>query len=452
MAAMDIKTLQRYDAPVPRYTSYPTAPHFHPGVGAATYRAWLGQIGGEETVSLYLHVPYCDKLCWYCGCHTKVVRQYAPIADYAALVRREAALVAEAIPSRPRVTHVHWGGGTPTMLSAEDFARLMAALRAGFRFDPEAEVAVEIDPRVLTEAKVAALADSGVTRASLGVQDLNPEVQEAVNRVQPYELVARAVDWLRKAGIRGINFDLMYGLPQQTVERVLDSVDQALALGPDRVALFGYAHVPWMKTHQRLIDEQALPDGEARWRQAEAAAARLVEAGYRRIGLDHFARREDPMTRALDEGRLRRNFQGYTDDPADVLLGFGASSIGALPQGYVQNAVPFKAYGDAIRDGELAVTRGLQLDNDDRLRRAVIERLMCDLEVDLDEVAVGFGAAGADFAAELQALAAMERDGLVEVTGGTLRIPEPARTLMRTVCAVFDRYLASGAARHSRAV
>jgi oxygen-independent coproporphyrinogen-3 oxidase len=449
---MDIKTLQRYDAPVPRYTSYPTAPHFHPGVSAATYRTWLGQIGDGETVSLYLHVPYCDKLCWYCGCHTKVVRQYAPIADYAALVRREAGLVAQAIPSRPRVTHVHWGGGTPTMLSAEDFARLMAALLADFRFDPKAEVAVEIDPRVLTEEKAAALADSGVTRASLGVQDLNPEVQEAVNRVQPYELVARAVDWLRKAGIRGINFDLMYGLPQQTVERVLSSVDQALTLRPDRVALFGYAHVPWMKTHQRLIDEEALPDSEERWRQAEEAAARLVEGGYRRIGLDHFARPEDPMTRALDEGRLRRNFQGYTDDPAGVLLGFGASSIGALPQGYVQNAVPFKAYGAAIRDGELAVTRGLQLDDDDRLRRAVIEHLMCDLEVDLDEIAVGFGAAAADFAAELEALAAMERDGLVEVTGGTLRIPEPARPLMRTVCAVFDRYLASGAARHSRAV
>ena len=348
-----------YDARVPRYTSYPTAPHFHDGVGVPEYREWLARLDAESAISLYFHVPFCTRMCWYCGCHTRVVERYEPITEYVEVLAREIELVAEAIADRPLVSHVHWGGGTPTMLSSAHFGALMSDLARRFRFSGDAEIAVEIDPRTLDDDRVAALADCGVTRASLGIQDLTPAVQRAVNRVQPFEMVADAVTALRQAGITQINFDLMYGLPTQTVDDVIDTVDRVVELTPDRLAVFGYAHVPWMKTHQRMINEVDLPDGPARWAQSEAAAERLVGHGYRRIGLDHFAAPGDAMTVAVDNGELRRNFQGYTTDGAEALIGFGASAIGALADGYVQNAVPFGQYADDIGDGRLAVRRGI---------------------------------------------------------------------------------------------
>jgi oxygen-independent coproporphyrinogen-3 oxidase len=441
--------LSRLDRPVPRYTSYPTAPHFHPGIAAATYAEWLGAIE-DGSLSLYLHVPFCQRLCWYCGCHTKPARLYEPVADYVRLLEAEIGLVAAALACRLPVRQVHWGGGTPTVLTTTDFARLTDALHR--RLGAEgAEVAVEVDPRTLTQAMAATLARCGVVRASLGVQDFSPRVQQAINRLQSFEVTAQAVDRLRQAGIAGINLDLMYGLPQQGVADVVTTVDLAVRLAPDRLALFGYAHVPWMKKHQRLIEEAALPDGAARFAQAEAAAARLAQHGYRRIGLDHFARPEDDMARALAAGRLRRNFQGYTVDQGEVLLGFGASAIGTLPQGYVQNAVPVNRYGEAIAAGRLAAVRGIALTPEDRLRRAVIERLMCDLAVDLDQVA-GTPGGAERFAAELAALQDLAAEGLIEIAGPRLTVTEAGRPLLRTVCAAFDAYLGRGTGRHSRAV
>ena len=445
------KSPQSYDVAVPRYTSYPTAPHFHPEVTTGNYRDWLARIGGDAALSLYFHVPFCKAMCWYCGCHTRVVRRYGPVADYAALLAEEMALVAGALHAKPWIAHVHWGGGTPTMLEPADFTALMAAARRHFRFAGDAEMAVEIDPRTLTQTMTEAMAAAGVTRASLGVQDFNIHVQQAINRVQPFAVTAGAVRRLRDCGIAALNFDLMYGLPGQTVADVVRTVDRAVTLAPDRLALFGYAHVPWMKTHQRMIDEAALPGGPERLAQAEAAAARLVEHGYRRIGLDHFARPGDALAKAVDDGKLRRNFQGYTTDRAEYLLGFGASAIGSLPQGYVQNEVPFAAYGRAIKAGRLATVRGLELSADDRLRRDVIERLMCGLEVDLEATAAAHGTVE-PFAAELARLAAMAANGVVELTGPRVRISEVGRPWMRTVAAVFDRYLEAGKARHSLAV
>jgi oxygen-independent coproporphyrinogen-3 oxidase len=442
--------LARFDRPVPRYTSYPTAPHFHPGIDGAAYRGWLEALGGDSSLSLYLHVPFCQQLCWYCGCHTKLARRYEPVADYVALLEAEIGLVAEALPAGLPVRQVHWGGGTPTVLTAADFARLSEALRRRLGAG-SAEVAVEVDPRTLTRAMATTLGRCGVVRASLGVQDFSPRVQQAINRVQSFADTAQAVDRLRQAGIASINLDLMYGLPHQSIADVVETVDLAVRLAPDRLALFGYAHVPWMKKHMRLIDEAALPDGAARFAQAEAAAARLAEHGYRRIGLDHFARPEDDMARALAAGALRRNFQGYTVDEGDVLIGLGASAIGSLPQGYVQNAVPLNLYGEAIAAGRLATARGIALAPEDRLRRAVIERLMCDLAVDLDAVA-GTPGAAARFAAELEALRGMAAEGLVEIAGPRVTVTEAGRPLVRTVCAAFDAYLGRGAARHSRAV
>jgi len=449
---MDPELLRRYGGPVPRYTSYPTAPHFHPGVTAETYLDWLGDLSPEARLSLYLHVPFCAQMCWYCGCHTKVVRRYEPVADYAESLLQEAELVAAALPPGPRAVQLHWGGGTPTMLSGDDFRRLTDGLRAAFRFDAAIEIAVEIDPRTLDAEKARALAEAGVTRASLGVQDFTAAVQRAINRIQPYEVVALAVENLRDAGIGSINFDLMYGLPRQWVADLLRSIDLAAELAPDRISLFGYAHVPWMKSHQRLITESELPKETARWAQAEAAAARLEALGYLRVGLDHFARPEDPLARAVSEDRLRRNFQGYTDDPAEALIGLGASAIGSLPQGYVQNAVPIKDYRAAVSAGRLAIQRGCRLSDDDRLRRTVIENLMCRLKVDLSGLCAGHDAEPADFAEEIAALDDMAADGLVEIDGNEIRVTEAGRPLVRSAAAVFDRYLKAGTARHSRAV
>ncbi len=447
------KTLAKYrDARLPRYTSYPTAPHFTPDVTTRDYAAWLSAIDTEDRLSLYLHIPFCSQMCWYCGCHTKVVNGYAPVANYVALLRQEIELVAKTLRGRRKVSHIHWGGGTPNLLSNEDFANLMALLTERFELTPDAEVAVEVDPRRLDRGQAEALAAAGVNRASLGVQDFNPEVQQAINRIQPFEMVERCVADLRAAGITSINFDLLYGLPEQDITKLERNLRLTAALRPDRIALFGYAHVPWMKKHQQLIDESTLPDGPARVKQAGFAAKMLTWLGYRPIGLDHFALPEDPMAQALDSGGLYRNFQGYTLDGADVLIGFGASAIGSLPRGYIQNSPDFITYAKAIREGRFAVARGRELTSDDRLRRKAIEELMCQGSLDLIALCEAGGVSADSFDPELAKLKPMITDGLIEVTGHQIRVTERGRPLVRAVCAVFDRYLDQSEKRHSRAI
>ncbi len=398
------------DQRIPRYTSYPTAPHFHAGVTAADYGAWLRAIPDAKPISLYLHIPYCHEMCWYCGCHTKVTRRYAPVRDYLATLREEIAHVAAA---------------TPTIVTPDDFAAVMHHLRDNFAVADTAEVAVEIDPRTLSPEMVDAMAAAGVTRASLGVQDVNAHVQHAINRVQPFDRVADTVTALRGAGIAAINFDLMYGLPHQTVADVERTVDQGLTLEPDRVAAFGYAHVPWMKPHQKLIDETALPDAEARVRQADAIATRLAAGGYRPIGLDHFARPDDPLAVALAEGTLRRNFQGYTTDSAATVLGFGASAISTLRGGYTQNHPDLRAYARAVETDGLATTRGVAVTDDDRRRRAIIERLMCALTVDLADFAPP-DLAPTGFATELDTLRHRFTANLVAIDGTRVTVTSRA--------------------------
>ncbi len=444
--------LETYGGPVPRYTSYPTAPHFRDSIGPADYAGGLaGLTPADGPVSIYLHIPYCRELCTYCGCTTKITRRYAPIAAYVDDLRAEIDLVAAALGNPPAVSHVHFGGGTPNILGAGDFRAVMEHLHAAFHFGPQTETAVEIDPRVLSHDMAEAMAAAGVTRVSIGVQDLNERVQRAINREQPFTVVRRAVDLLRAVGIDRINLDLMYGLPLQTVDHVLRTVDRTAELEAQRIALFGYAHVPWMKSHQRLLDGLPRADAQGRFDQAAAAALRLVRNGYRRVGLDHFALPDDSLCQALDTGRLRRNFQGYTTDTANVLLGLGASAIGELPGGYFQNAPDTGTYRRRIAAGQLATVKGIPIDADDHRRRAVIERLMCDMTVDLDR----FGGT-ASFTAELACLHDMAADGLVRVDGAVVTVPEDARPLMRAVAAVFDAYLpASGTApqaRHSQAV
>ena len=444
--------LARYARPVPRYTSYPTAPHFAPLADDALYREWLKALPAKSELSIYLHVPFCRALCLFCGCHTTVVNKPEPIAAYARTLRAEIALLAQSLEEPFPVRHLHWGGGSPSVLDPEDFALTMRALSRRFVFRDDAEIAVEIDPRTLSDKMIEALAANGVTRASLGVQDFDPEVLAAVHRVQPFDLVALGVESLRKAGVTQINFDLMYGLPYQTEESVAASAERAVALKPDRVAIFGYAHVPWVMRHQRLLPQAALPDLCARYRQQQAAAGVLTAAGYVPIGLDHFARAPDALAKAAVAGRLRRNFQGYTSDEAPVLIGFGASAIGALPQAYVQNAALVPAWSAAVNAGRLPVSRGFALSVEDAMRREVIESIMCRLEVDL-----GFLAAKHGIPVETllsPRLDAFAEDGLIIREGFFLRVAEGARPFLRAIAAAFDAYYRpeSGGPRYSQGI
>ncbi|HXP97284.1 MAG TPA: oxygen-independent coproporphyrinogen III oxidase [Telmatospirillum sp.] len=442
----------KYDLRVPRYTSYPTAPHFSPAIGSDSYARWLSELPPDAPLSLYVHVAYCAEMCWFCGCHTKITRKYAPIADYMDCVWREIDGVASHLPQRMTAKHLHFGGGSPTILSPKDFSATVERLRGKFLFAKDAEIAVELDPRTADETYVKAMAASGVTRASIGVQDFNPKVQQAINRIQPYDVTAQVISWLRQYGVSEINMDLIYGLPHQTVDSLTETIDLAIGFQPSRIALFGYAHVPWMKKHQRLIPEDSLPDMTERWRQYDSATTQLARHGYVQVGLDHFAKSDDAMAIALRERRLHRNFQGYTTDESPTLIGFGASGIGSLPQGYVANEGDIRAYKAMIRADDLATVRGIGVSPEDLLRRALIERLMCDLALDVDAVCTRFGADPAQFDSDLDTLAGLQSDGLLIRQGRKITITDEGRPLVRAACAAFDRYLKVGEVRHSKAV
>lgn len=455
-AMTDTDLITRYDGRVPRYTSYPTAPHFHGGIGAADYAGWLAALPPEAGISLYLHVPFCDRLCLYCGCHTTVAHHERPKRLYAQALAREIGLLANTLGRRARVTQIHWGGGTPTALPGDCLEGLMDLIRARFLVAPEAEIAIEIDPAALPVEKLGALAGMGLTRASLGVQDFDETVQKTIGRMQSFEETLDAAFVLRKLGVRSINLDLIYGLPHQTEESVARTARQALELAPDRAAVFGYAHVPWMKKHQALMPEAALPVGLARLRQEAAIRTVLArEGGMVPVGLDHYARPEDEMAKAARAGGLQRGFQGYTTDAAPVLIGLGASAIGALPQGYVQNQPGIPAYEASVAQGYFPVTRGVELHDEDRLRRAVIERIMCDLAVDLPAMARTFGAGPDALLADAAPLSGFAADGLVEWNGAQVRVTERGRPFVRNVAALFDAYLRQGdnaKPRHASAV
>ena len=432
-------------ANIPRYTSYPTAPHFGP-LEPAAYRTWLGQVPARTPLSLYLHVPFCKSLCWYCGCHTAVTRSSARIEAYAAALEAEARMLAGALHGHGGIAHLHLGGGTPTARGASALASVLHVIREEYGFRPGAELAAELDPRSLDDATVAALAEAGLTRASLGVQDISPVVQHRIGRVQSQDCVESAVERLRAHGIGSINVDVMYGLPGQGVAEVQATARFAAQLGADRVAVFGYAHVPWMKPHQNAIDSASLPGALERVLQADAAEAVLARAGYVAIGLDHFARPEDEMAIAWRDGELRRNFQGYTTDAAPALVGLGASAIGSLPAGYAQNEPDERKYVAAVQAGALPVKRGRALTEDDRLRRGVIERVMCDFALDL-------GALPPVVLDEaMPALARLDADGIIALERDYLRVTPEGRRHVRHVAAAFDAYLGTGSGRHSAAV
>ena len=449
-------TIARYATQrVPRYTSYPPATAFGPTVDSERAAGWLRGLDPDAVLSLYLHVPFCKKVCWYCACNMKLAAREDPVRAYGAVLRREVALLAGHLPRRMSVASVHWGGGTPHSMPLDALAAIWADLRAAFALQPQAEVAFEIDPRTFTAEMAPGIARLGATRASLGVQEFDPQVQAAVNRIQPFDLVAATVGRLRAAGVRSINFDLMYGLPHQTCRSLATTIARAVELQPDRIALFGYAHVPWMAKRQRMLPAAALPGPVERLEQAETAAERLVRHGYQRIGLDHFALPDDALAQAGRDGRLTRNFQGYAVDRATTLIGLGATAISSLPQGYAQNTAATGAYVRAVGAGQLPVARGYRLTDEDRVRRAVIERLMCELEVDLAATATAHGYAPDHFAPELDRCQRFAREGLLRIEAGKLRVAEAGRAALRVVAAQFDQHLAANGGaqpRHAAAV
>jgi oxygen-independent coproporphyrinogen-3 oxidase len=430
---------------VPRYTSYPSAPHFTAAVGPDTYRHWLSALPAGSAVSLYIHVPFCTELCYYCGCNTRAVRKREPVDAYAERLIEEIALIGDL--NGARLTHLHWGGGTPSILGPEWLETVAGKLASHLDISGLKEHAIELDPRRLDQPLVRTLKAIGVNRASLGMQDASPHVQHAIGRVQPFELVERAANWLRDAGIENLNLDLMYGLPKQTARDAARSAELAASLRPRRLALFGYAHVPWFKTHMRLIDDASLPNAAERLEQARVAAETLASFGYQPVGLDHFALPDDELSVAAREGRLHRNFQGYTADDANALIGLGASAIGKLPQGFVQNAPDLAGYARAIGAGHFATVKGLALSDDDRLRAAIIERLMCDLAVDLNQ----FGGPER-FGSELATLHKLAALGLLVIDGARVTVTDAGRPYIRIAAAAFDSYLTASPKRHSVAV
>jgi oxygen-independent coproporphyrinogen-3 oxidase len=440
--------IERYDRPGPRYTSYPTAVEFHTGFGAREYADRLAEASRSDApLSLYIHVPFCEERCAYCGCAVIATRKRDVAATYLDYLEREIAMLAGALGGRRRVVQYHWGGGTPTYLSPEQIVRLDAAVRRHFDVDPDAEQAIEIDPRVTTRRQIALLRRLGFNRLSFGIQDFNERVQEAIHRRQS-EQATRELYWAaRDAGFESINFDLIYGLPLQTVESFKKTLASVIDLLPDRIAVYSYAHVPWIRPNQKVIDPLDLPDPQTKRRLLGTAVEAFTAAGYVSIGIDHFALPDDELAVAARERRLHRNFMGYTVRPAPDSVALGVSAIGDVAGAFTQNHKSLARYYEAIDAGRFPVERGYALTADDKLRRHVITELMCNFHVDGAALRDRFGVTLDEyFGPELERLAAPggpAADGLVRVEGGSLSVTPRGRLFARNVCMVFDTYLAS---------
>lgn len=439
----DIKEIiLRHDRPVPRYTSYPTAPHFKPGLTDSDYRSWLATITPSDPISLYLHVPFCKSMCWFCGCNTKVTQKYSPVQDYVSYLLSEIELLSAALPGRMAISHLHFGGGSPTMLSADDFTAILNLIVNRFDLIDTGERAIEIDPRNVNIEKIKAYAAHTITRVSFGVQDFDSRVLESINRPQPYELVSNVIHMCRDHGINAINLDFLYGLPHQTIDSMKKCAEQALTLNPDRISLFGYAHVPWMKSHMRLINEDHLPTASQRLDLFAEAAHVFESAGYIPIGIDHFARPDDSMAIAYKNRTLYRNFQGYTVDTAKTLLGIGASSISRFSDRYAQNCTAMPHYKERLNNKLLPADKMCCLSDDDQLYARIIEELMCYSTVNpyiiagqlnRDPQHYNFDNAYID-------LRRLEHDGLLTIDqDNTIHVS--VRHAVRLACACFDQYL-----------
>ena len=451
---METKTqlakLGLFDAKVPRYTSYPTAPHFSGDVEPADFSSWIKDIKPDSEISLYVHVPFCRRLCWFCACRTQGTQTEAPVAAYLQTLKAELAILKDVLPRGVKLSRLHWGGGTPTLLSAGMMTDLAGAIADVAPFAEGAEFSVEIDPNEIDDERLSALAAAGMNRASIGVQDFDDDIQKTIGRIQGYDVTRDAVEAIRSHGVHSLNADILFGLPNQSRERITESVQKLLSLNPDRVALYGYAHVPWMAKRQQMIPSDALPTPQERLELFETARRLFLWDDYVEIGIDHFATPKDGLAVAQKAGKLRRNFQGYTDDQSEVLLGVGASSISRFPQGYAQNNPSTSGHTAAIREGRFSTSRGHTFSEDDKLRGRIIEMLMCDFAVHTDELLDSYGADRQELEA-MYATAEAAFAGILERRGADLYIPPEARPLTRMIARSFDAYDLSKAG-HSSAI
>ncbi len=443
---IDEAQILRFSGPGPRYTSYPTVPAWTAAFGEEDARDALRRAAErrDEPLALYVHLPFCERLCLFCGCTVEITREKARVERYLDALELEIALVADLLGARTRVAQMHWGGGTPTHLTSAQIRRLHGALAARFDFAADAEISLELHPHVTTLEQMDALFELGFDRVSMGVQDTDPEVQALVQRDQTLAETARLVEHCRARGTKSVNLDLMYGLPAQTEATFERTLADVIALRPDRLAVYGYAHVPWMKKAQSVLERAGLPDPVQRARLFALAARRLGDAGYELLGLDHFALADDSLTRALRAGRLQRSFMGYTDQRAAEMVALGMSAIADAGGAFLQNARETRAYEERVRAGRLATVRGLLRSPEDDLRRAAIQALMCRMRLDLGELEAESGRAGleAHFAREWRALAALEAEGLCRVEPRAVEVTPRGRLFLRHLAMVFDAYLA----------
>lgn len=442
---VDLALLKKYDRPGPRYTSYPTAPLFTDAFNAEDYHDEILRTNGpgfRSDLSLYFHFPFCDTLCYFCGCTMLVTRERKRIAEYLGYLKKEVDIVAPLIGADRKVTQIHWGGGTPTHLTPEEILDFAGYVQRAFTIAPDAEMSVEIDPRELTQKHLGALRHVGFNRVSMGIQDFDPAVQQAVNRVQPEELSLEVFKWASALEFDGINIDLIYGLPLQTAESFERTLRQVVRLAPDRIAVFNYAHVPWMKPHQKLIREEDLPSPEEKLGILKMTIEVLSSSGYDYIGMDHFAKPTDELTLAQKNKTLYRNFQGYSTRSGADLYGFGMSSISHFGDIYAQNAKSLPHYYQALEQGQLSTHVGYRMTEDDRIRKHVIMRLMCDLELDRRDVEERFGILfGEYFSGAVDALQPFVDDGLIEMDRRTIRVVGAGRLVLRNIAMCFDAYL-----------
>ncbi len=441
-----LELVRKYNIPGPRYTSYPTAPQFSESIDRTALLTEVKRDNADGTtpLSLYFHLPFCESLCWYCGCNTVITRRLASAGEYVDLLIKELELTAPLLDTRRPVTQLHFGGGTPTFLPPAEIDRLARAIHGIFTFSADAEISVEIDPRRLTKEHVEAFRRLGCNRASLGVQDTNPQVQVAIHRWQPLELTKQAIDWLRAAGYQSVSVDLIYGLPLQTTDSFAHTLDEIIGLNPDRLAVFSYAHVPWIKPAQKIFDDrQQLPTTEVKLAMLNTATQKLVAAGYAQIGMDHFARPEDELAVAFVEGTLHRNFQGYTTRAGASLYGFGMSSISQTDGSFRQNYKDLPEYIDAITAGRLPIERGYLLSADDRRRRTIITDIMCARGLDFARLSQQLGLDFAStYATELSGLDDLVADGLVVRSATGIDVTPLGRLFVRIIAMRFDAHLA----------
>ena len=454
-AAFDVPTelLQRYNTTGPRYTSYPTVPQWTDAFDALAYESALtAQQHNHLPLALYVHLPFCAERCLFCGCNVVITRQVDQAEKYLGYLFKEIEHVATLVDTSRPVVQIHWGGGTPTYLNSEQLERLYNKLTQHFHLAPEAEVALEVDPRVTTQEQLNTLKSLGFNRVSMGVQDFTPKVQKTIHRVQPYEMTKALVDGSRELGFEGLNLDLIYGLPYQTVETFEATVQQIIQLSPDRIALYNYAHVPWMSPHQQQMPEAALPDGETKFAIFRMAIRSLMEAGYRYIGMDHFAKPDDALSTALDAGTLHRNFMGYTTRSGQAeLLGVGVSAISSLQGHYAQNEKKLSTYYAALDEGRLPTCKGIELTEADQLRRTLINRLLCQgvLNFGALQRELGFDVR-TEFDGELQRLQPLVADGLLDQAADEIRMTWLGRVFARNSAMVFDAYLQEKSGQQQR--